>query len=148
MEATKVLVVDVEEADSKGIATSLGATVQILQNTSSIPVTVYVYPTPASSLVVNLVADLGNFEEDSSAAVDIFPESLTFGPWDDEGFTFTATASNMNSGDVFEIGFTFSGANMDSYDVDSSDPVPFEVITSASLASPTVTIDAASASVE
>lgn len=75
MQTTKVIVIDVEEFDEKGAVFFNAEKVQVLQNCSSVPVRVNVWPLPASELIVSLGTSI---QEDFY--VDIDPETLTIGP--------------------------------------------------------------------
>ena len=66
-----MIVIDVEEADEKGTVFSDAERVQVLQNLSSIPVSVFVSPLPAYALAVSLTAELA---EGSNADVEIYPK--------------------------------------------------------------------------
>jgi hypothetical protein len=150
MKANKVRVIDVEESDGKGISFTEVDTVQVIQNISSVPVTVYVWPSPAKLVKVTLEADTSiNTAEgnDPDKTIELSDKQLSFVPWDDMGHEFNLTVAGYDTtlGKEFRVNFGYDGDNADSYMDYSGNYITFEVIDATDLANPSVTLDDSSA---
>lgn len=117
---TAVNIIDIQtEIDAgrepRGRAVTMGSTVEIQDNKTSVPVYVMLTIAPQTKVDLTLTVDTASDGEavaNEASKVSLSTNTLSFEPWMQHGsFNLTTDGWNTALGDTFRVNFGFSGAN-------------------------------------